>query len=265
MYVESMKRWAIAVLLIGVASSAAADDREKQMLVSELMKVIDAPSLHRNVLANMMMVDEQKDRVLDRIDFRAATEETDSGILERTFTAAELREVIAFLKTTAGQKAVRAISEVSTASIPLMSVKASEAVAAVEQEDERARLEKYPWLQTLADMRTIATAAEAYATDTNHYPVAANLEELRKVLEPIYVRTLPTKDFWGNDYVWRATPDGQHYRVISAGADGQLSFDSEIFDANAQPKESPSLDDDIIYQDGTFIRYPKGADVEQQQ
>src|ERR1700746_3663440 len=58
--------------------------------------------------------------------------------------------------------------------------------------------------RTMADMRTIATAWEARATDTNKYNASGysfpgstiNLSDLQNYLSPTYVRTFPSKDGW---------------------------------------------------------------------
>ena len=254
-----MKRTAIAAVFLLLAAGAAADEkREKRMLIGELMKVMDAPDFHRSVCAKMTG-GEDRAPLLARIDFRAVADAADADIFDQAFTSDELRQVIAFLKTTTGQKTLGALAAVIGASMPVMQALAAEAAQAIEEEKAKERLAKYPWLKTMEDMRVIATAAEAYATDNNRYPAAASMEELRAFLEPTYVRTLPMKDSWGNAFVWRISPDGQHYRILSAGADGRLSFDSEVIDVNAQPKQSDSLDEDIVYQDGTFLRFPKEA------
>lgn len=242
------------------AESAADEAREKRLLVGELMKVMDAPGFHRGICMKMMPPGNDDARVLARVDFGSIAEASDVDVFQRTFTADELRELIAFLKTKAGQKTLTAIGEAVTASLPRMEQSVAEASGAINREDEQARLAKHPWLTTIAEIRTIATAAEAYATDHNRYPAAATMEELRTILEPTYIVKLPAKDYWGNDYLWRISPDGQHYRIISPGADHFLSFGSEILDADAQPAVSDSLEEDIIYQDGTFIRCPKEAD-----
>src|SRR5258707_13956492 len=64
--------------------------------------------------------------------------------------------------------------------------------------------------RTMADMRTIATAWEARATDINHYNAAgaltsfpsidAGLSNLQQYLAPTYVKSFPAKDGWGN--IW---------------------------------------------------------------
>jgi len=61
--------------------------------------------------------------------------------------------------------------------------------------------------RTMADMRTIATAWEARATDLNKYSAAgsvtipsndAGLSNLNAYLAPTYVKSFPIKDGWGN-------------------------------------------------------------------
>src|SRR5690242_18549204 len=64
--------------------------------------------------------------------------------------------------------------------------------------------------RTMADMRTIATAWEARATDLNKYNaagaisgvpgVSAGIGNLTAYLAPTYVKTFPQKDGWGNPW-----------------------------------------------------------------
>src|SRR5213596_3505522 len=60
--------------------------------------------------------------------------------------------------------------------------------------------------RTMADMRTIATAWEARATDLNKYNAggaltiptgAVTITNLTNYLAPTYVKTFPSKDGWG--------------------------------------------------------------------
>src|SRR4029078_6643125 len=68
--------------------------------------------------------------------------------------------------------------------------------------------------RAMADMRTIAAAWEARATDVNAYnaagavagfpTIAINVTDLQKHLTPTYVKTFPGKDGWGNDFLMLA-------------------------------------------------------------
>src|SRR5438045_5927489 len=61
--------------------------------------------------------------------------------------------------------------------------------------------------RSMADLRTIATATEAYATDTNRYPRVTSIEELRALIQPRYIKVMPIVDGWGHTYRYEcATP-----------------------------------------------------------
>jgi type II secretion system protein G len=121
--------------------------------------------------------------------------------------------------------------------------------------------------RTMADMRTIATAWEARATDTNKYNAAGALtypssgvtaDNLKTYLAPTYVKTFPYRDGWGNDWQfgagqsWGATTAAQTYGIASKGKDGNL----ESAPAGAA---TTNFDCDIIYSNGTFLQYPEGV------
>src|SRR5215470_797309 len=117
--------------------------------------------------------------------------------------------------------------------------------------------------RTMADMRTIATAWEARATDLNKYNAAgactvptknAGLSNLNTYLAPTYVKTFPQKDGWGNpwgvyvDQDWGGSIAAQVYAIISGGKDGTIAS-SEVCGATT------NFDCDIVYSNGTFLQY----------
>jgi general secretion pathway protein G len=121
--------------------------------------------------------------------------------------------------------------------------------------------------RTMADMRSIATAWEARATDTNKYNAAGGLSlptvtidstALSGILCPTYMKQLPAKDGWGNTWVFKmdaalnSTTAAQVYMVRSKGKDNK-----EI-DETA-PGPTTNFNDDIIYTNGSFICWPEGA------
>ena len=97
-------------------------------------------------------------------------------------------------------------------------------------------------LHTLADAKSIRTAIEAYAVDNNRYPAAANMEELRKLVQPIYIRTMPTEDAWGTPFLYRVSADGKSYTIASAGSDRK--FDESTW----KPGYTMSSKEDLVYQ-----------------
>lgn len=108
--------------------------------------------------------------------------------------------------------------------------------------------------RTLSDMRSISTAIEAYGTDANGYPAAGSLDALVPVLVPRYIRDLPREDGWGNPY--RFASNAKSYRLASAGKGGDWDR-GNVWDYSEGATQSP--EDDLVYGDGMWIRYPAGA------
>ena len=120
--------------------------------------------------------------------------------------------------------------------------------------------------RTMADMRTIATAWEARATDVNRYNAAGvtvptsgvSIDNLNSFLAPTYVKTFPTKDGWGTqwglgtDQSWGATAPAQVYAIISYGKDS-------VPESGYSGGATTMFDCDIVYSNGTFIQYPEGV------
>jgi len=71
------------------------------------------------------------------------------------------------------------------------------------------------------------------------------LYELEKDLAPFYIKRLPTKDAWGNNFYYKKeAPDT--YWIASAGSDGK-------FDGFAQKGKYTKLEGkDIIFLNGVF-------------
>jgi hypothetical protein len=120
---------------------------------------------------------------------------------------------------------------------------------------------------TMASIRSIAAACEAYAMDHGRYPGASSTKALADLITPTYVnggnmtvridgRPLYS-DGWGHLFEYRVSPDGRHYRVISGGADGRVDAVSRQIGSSAGGV-MPSLAADIIFEDGQvdFIQYP---------
>lgn len=87
---------------------------------------------------------------------------------------------------------------------------------------------------TLQRMKSIATAAEAYITDTNKAPEAASIEALAAILSPTYIREFPLRDGWDTPFRYVRTGTSS-FRVISAGSDRK--FDERSWDVRARTKD----------------------------
>ena len=109
--------------------------------------------------------------------------------------------------------------------------------------------------RTMADIRTIGTAIEAYAVDHASYPsVAAGTisTALHKLIEPTYVKRAPRADGWNTDM--RAVSVLQGYSIGGPGRDKSFTND----DLSTSAGITTNMDCDIIYSNGSFTLYPEG-------
>ena len=121
--------------------------------------------------------------------------------------------------------------------------------------------------RTLLDIKSIALAWEARATDMNRYNAAGGIDgvsiplgisTLAGGLEPTYTKKLPREDGWGQpfsclvDEPWGGTLPANRYVIISGGADRTIS---------PGISEGPfsNFTCDIIYTNGVFLAYPEGT------
>ena len=112
--------------------------------------------------------------------------------------------------------------------------------------------------RTMADIRAIATACEAYGVDNEMYPNADSITKLKPFLVPEYIRTLPEKDGWERNFEYRAwkadeTQKGPtSYMIVSLGKDGKVDAQNYY-----EGVTTTSFNNDIVFSDGTFWQYPE--------
>ena len=110
---------------------------------------------------------------------------------------------------------------------------------------------------TMGDMRTLATAVESYSIDNNVYPLAREVADVARLLEPTYVRGVPRADGWGRPLHFRST--GMTYCIVSTGADGTPTRPlAEYLDDGAMPPSAGGAHDpngDIVFCTGSFVAW----------
>jgi general secretion pathway protein G len=127
--------------------------------------------------------------------------------------------------------------------------------------------------RTMADMRAIATAWEARATDMNTYGSAGaafawpastvSFPSLITLLTPTYIKSLPQKDGWSRDYDYAmdkavgVATAAQVYGIRSSGKDG--SWQTATYTVGVG---TTLFDCDIVYSNGSFIQYPDGMQTQ---
>jgi len=118
--------------------------------------------------------------------------------------------------------------------------------------------------RTMADMRSLATAIEAYAVDNNVYPAgtcatglfttagtAMNTSSLT-VLVPTYIASPPRIDGWLRPLHYNTTTPGDQYNLVSYGRDGAA-------DGTLVCGTTTDFNNDIVYSNGTFLQWPEGT------
>ena len=113
--------------------------------------------------------------------------------------------------------------------------------------------------RSMADIRTIGTAVEAYAVDMAFYPTfsVGALQGSATILgnlEPTYVKTIPREDGWRTPFY--AVSVSRFYTLGSAARDKILS-DGNLVSYGATI--TSDMDCDIIYSNGSFVQYPEGV------
>ena len=124
--------------------------------------------------------------------------------------------------------------------------------------------------RTMADIRSIATAWEARATDMNNYGAAGgqstldwdggnNMPYTSMVLlvTPTYIKSLPANDGWGDAYGYITASNNQVYGIRSLGKDN--AADSASYTAGTQTKK---FDCDVVYSMGSFVQWPEGMQTQ---
>lgn len=262
-----MKR---ALLVLLIAFPLLADDaKTKQQLIAELLDLLDVRAMVQAVFDDPYRgnYDQQpaenaeqarafRDRLFSRLDYARYAEAFYAPLFDERFTAAELRELIAFYRTDAGRKSARLMRELSSELYMTIWSQLQEDAEAVAKDMVSEDEKKHPWKRAMADIRSLAIAIETYATDTNEYPKVATMDALEALLEPTYARDMPEIDPWGTPYEYIS--DGKSYRLASAGADRKLEWNTRVLErVEGPPRQTDDADADIIFQDAEFVQAPR--------
>lgn len=112
-----------------------------------------------------------------------------------------------------------------------------------------AAIDKGKQKRTMADMRSIGTAVEAYAVDNGRYPIASDAPALALAVSGNFVKVLPEIDGWNHLYVVNSVTTA--YTISSSGKDGAAS-------GCVVGTQTTQFNQDICFSHGQFIQYPVG-------
>jgi hypothetical protein len=107
---------------------------------------------------------------------------------------------------------------------------------------------------TMRAMKQVARAAENYSIDYDRYPVTTSMDELRSLLEPTYVSSLPAVDAWHRPLRYVTDPCGCEYTIISRGSNGRFEVDEHSVPAGATPAGDTARD--LVFSTGAFEQWP---------
>jgi len=109
---------------------------------------------------------------------------------------------------------------------------------------------------TIRDMKSLGTALEVYTLDNDIVPQVEKLEDLNApFFVPFYIKEVPLKDAWGNNYLFVhgliGTSSQDTYSIASSGSDGRFEgFNQTGIYTDLNYK-------DIIFSNGKFIYSPE--------
>jgi len=123
--------------------------------------------------------------------------------------------------------------------------------------------------RAMGEVRSIATACVAYATDANIYPIGtvANLVALPGTdsasdMCPDYIKAIPNPDPWNTAYQYAASTFGQDFGAASLGKDGSNVEANAAWNnrtsTSAAVIKTNCFEQDILWLNDGFVVVPEG-------
>jgi type II secretion system protein G len=121
--------------------------------------------------------------------------------------------------------------------------------------------------RAMGEVRSIATAAQSYATDAQIYPIGgttfANINGIATVntdLTPDYIKVLPNPDPWNFGYQYATDANGRDFGVASLGKNStvDLAVWGTVSTNTFVPVNTGCFENDIVWVDDTFVVKPEG-------
>jgi type II secretion system protein G len=114
--------------------------------------------------------------------------------------------------------------------------------------------------RAMGEVRSIATAAQSYATDTNIYPLATTYAALTGTaaatdMTPDYIKTIPNPDPWNVAYAYQGL--SSNFAATSYGKDGVTDTTIDLGTGNTG-KATGCFECDIIFIGDNFSQKPEG-------
>jgi tetratricopeptide (TPR) repeat protein len=122
-----------------------------------------------------------------------------------------------------------------------------------DQTDKAARLRtqanELAQQKAVDDLTAIGNAIVNYAIDKGKYPTTTEIDALKRLLHPAYIRSMPLVDGWGNAYTVQSTASSYTLRCL--GKDGRAD--------SGRGGATTGFDADVILTDGQLTQWPESS------
>src|SRR5262245_6256730 len=71
--------------------------------------------------------------------------------------------------------------------------------------------------RTMSNLRAIGSAVVVYSIENSTYPTAATAAAMQALIDPTYIKLMPSQDGWSNPIQFDSSPTG--YTIYSKGKD----------------------------------------------
>jgi len=107
--------------------------------------------------------------------------------------------------------------------------------------------------RTMSDIRSIATAMEAYSVDFNFYPRVATTTviQVETYITPTFIKRLPLNDGWNQQLALYMDGNGTNYTI-------QSSAKGAVMEGSPTGGAKTDFADDIVFTNGQFYQWPEG-------
>jgi general secretion pathway protein G len=113
--------------------------------------------------------------------------------------------------------------------------------------------------RTMADLRSLGTAVQAYSVDNNFYPSAASMSALDAEVAPDYIRATTKRDGWGVTFYVDCS--AVSYTLASCGKGATSCSSVSITAGGGSGGAATSFTDDIVYSNNLFVQWPEGTQL----
>ena len=136
-------------------------------------------------------------------------------------------------------------------------------VAAIAVPNLLTALQKGKQKATMGDMKTIGGSIEDYMSDNYMAPgnaAATLIANLEVIIEPFYIKQLPTKDGWGSSLVYESgaagTTEQDLYSITSYGRGGTANA-IDPANSNYIVTTMAGFENDMVFSNGQFTYKPR--------